>query len=221
MAMYLVSAHKKGISSYQLGRDLHIGQKAAWFLLHRVRKMFEDNKMPMLANTVEADTTYVGGKWANMTKKKRAIMQESGKDNKVAVMGMLERQGNAKLVLVGKDTFKEVIRKHVSTDAYLNTDEHTGFQGLNMELADHATVNHSRGEFKRDDIYTNSVEGFFSLFKRMIFGTYHQISEKHLQQYCNEITYRFNSRKIKDVDRFVKTFNNIQGRLTYKQLIEK
>jgi hypothetical protein len=109
----------------------------------------------------------------------------------------------------------------VSTDAYINTDEHNGYKGLNREFADHDSVNHSQGQFVKGDVHTNSVEGMFSLFSRMIFGIYHQISEKHLQQYCNEFTYRFNSRKIKDVDRFVKVFNNLNGRLTYQQLIEK
>lgn len=221
MAMYLVSAHKKGISSYQLGRDLNIGQKAAWFLLHRCREMFKDNKVSLLTNTVEVDEHYVGGKWSNMSKKKRAIMVEEGRDNKTPVMGLVERQGKAKLKVIGKNTFKEVIRQHVSTNAFINTDEHGAYAGLNKEFADHDTVNHSQGQFVKGDVYTNSVEGLFSLFSRMVFGTYHQITAKHLQAYCNELTYRFNSRKIKDVQRFVNTFQNIQGRLTYNQLINK
>jgi transposase-like protein len=221
MAMYLLSAHKKGISSYQLARDLGIRQKAGWFLLMRLRQMFKDNGMTMLSGRIEADEHYVGGKWSNMTKKKRAKLVASGKDNKVAIMGILERQGDAKLVMIGKDSLKDVIRKHVSTDAYINTDEHNGYKGLNREFADHDSVNHSQGQFVKGDVHTNSVEGMFSLFSRMIFGIYHQVSEKHLQQYCNEFTFRFNSRKIKDVDRFVKVFNNLNGRLTYNQLINK
>ncbi|MEI9944818.1 MAG: IS1595 family transposase [Chitinophagaceae bacterium] len=156
-----------------------------------------------------------------MTKKKRAIMVQEGKDNKTAVMGMVERQGKAKLTVIGKNTFKEVLRQNVSLQAYINTDEHSGYAGLNMEFADHATINHGQGEFLKDGVSTNSVEGLFGLFKRMIFGIYHQISPKHLQRYCDEMTYRYNSRKIKDVERFVNTFRNVQGRLTYKQLIEK
>lgn len=219
MAMYLVSAHKKGISSHQLARDLDIRQKAAWFLLMRCREMFKNKSI--LSNTVEADTTYVGGKWSNMPKKKRAKMVEAGKDNKTAVMGMVERGGDANLVVVGNKTFKEVLRENVEPSAFINTDEHNGFVGLTEHFADHASINHSQGEFLRDGVTTNTAEGAFSLFKRMIIGIYHQVSPKHLQFYCDEMTYRYNSRKIKDGARFIATFNHIQGRLTWKRLTQK
>jgi len=220
-AIYLITAHKKGISSLQLGRDLGIGQKAAWFVNHRIRLMLKDCADNPLSNVVEIDETYVGGKWANMSKKKRAIMIEKQQSNKVPVMGMVQRDGNAKLTVIGRNTFKEAIRQNVSTNAFIVTDEHLGYRGLNMEFADHASVNHSQQEFVRDDIHTNNVEGFFSLFKRMIFGTYHQISPKHLQRYCDEILYRFNNRKVKDVDRFMNSLSHTEGRLTYNQLTEK
>jgi transposase-like protein len=219
-ALYLVTAHKKGISSCQLARDLGIGQKAAWFVLHRLREMLKDNAPQYLDNVVEIDETYVGGKWANMSKKKRAIMAESGKDNKTPVMGMVERDGYAKLTVIGQNTFKEVVRQHISPNAFINTDTHLGYVGLNLEFADHAAVNHSQGEYLRDGVHTNSVEGFFSLFKRMVFGTYHQISPKHLQRYCDEITFRFNSRKIKDSERFMASLKQTNGRLKYKDLVK-
>lgn len=221
MAMYLVSAHKKGISSYQVARDLNIGQKAAWHLLHRCRAMFKDKKAPMLSNLVEIDETYAGGRWANMNKTKRAEMAASGKDNKTPVMGLLERGGKARLQVIGKDSFKTIIHNNVKKEAILVTDSHSGYEGLNKEYADHQAVNHSQFEFKRGIYYTNSVEGFFSIFKRMIIGTYHHLSPKHLQAYCDEVTYRFNSRKIKDGDRFIATFQHIQGKLTYNQLTGK
>jgi transposase-like protein len=221
IAIYLITAHKKGISSCQLARDLGIGQKAAWFVNHRIRLMLKDKVADPLSNVVEIDETYVGGKWANMSKKKRALMIEKQESNKVPVMGLVERNGKAKLTVIGRNTFKEVIRQNVSLNAYLNTDEHLGYHGLNMEFADHSAINHSQGEFVRDDVHTNTVEGFFSLFKRMIFGTYHQISPKHLQRYCDEISYRVNSRKIKDVDRFLNSLTHTQGRLKYHDLIKK
>jgi transposase-like protein len=221
IAMYLLSAHKKGISSHQLARDLNIRQKAAWFLAHRIREMFKQNGIAELTGTVEADETMVGGKFANMPKKRRAKLVANEQSNKTPVMGLLERSGDAKLVVIGPDSLKDVVRQQVSTNAFINTDENNAYVGLNQEFADHDTVNHSQGEFVKGDITTNSVEGMFSLFKRCIFGTWHQISAKHLQAYCNEMTYRFNSRKIKDGERFVRTFNNIQGRLTWKQLTEK
>jgi hypothetical protein len=221
VALYLITAHKKGISSCQLARDLNIGQKAAWFVNHRIRLMLKDKAADPLSNVVEIDETYVGGKWANMSKKKRAIMVENQQSNKTPVMGMVERDGRAKLTVIGKSTFKNIVQLNVSTDAYINTDEHLGYQGLNKEFADHSAINHSQGEFVRNDVHTNSVEGFFSLFKRTIFGIYHQVSPKHLQRYCDESVYRFNTRKIKDVDRFFMSLTKTQGRLKYKDLIAK
>ena len=177
MGMYLLSAHKKGISSHQLARDLGIRQKAGWFLLMRIRQMFKDNGLE-LSNTVEADEHYLGGKWSNMSKKKRAKLIASGKDNKVPIMGLLERGGDAKLVVIGKDSFKDIIRQHVSLNAFINTDEHKAYAGLNQEFADHDSVNHSQGQFVKGNTTTNSVEGFFSLFQRCIFDTYHQDQRK-------------------------------------------
>lgn len=220
-AIYLITAHKKGISSCQLARDLDIGQKAGWFMLHRIREMLRDKANDPLSNVVEIDETYIGGKWANMSKKKRAKMVESGIDNKVPVMGMVERGGNAKLTVIGKRTFKEAVRENVDINAYIMTDEHNSYQGLEPEFASHSFINHSQGEFVRDDVHTNSVEGFFSLFKRTVFGIYHQISPKHLQAYCHESVFRYNTRKVKDIERFIHSLKITNGRITYNQLIGK
>ena len=98
-AMYLITAHKKGISSLQLGRDLGITQKTAWFINHRIRHIMGEPYEQPLANVVEVDETYCGGKFANMNRGRRKKLQESGKDNKTGVMGLLERDGKAKLTL--------------------------------------------------------------------------------------------------------------------------
>lgn len=219
-ALYLITSHKKGISSLQLSRDLGIRQKAAWFVLHRIRYMLQQQGF-LLNNTVEVDECYCGGKWSNMTKSKRAKLVESGKDNKTPVMGLVERDGLAKLTVIGKRTFKEVIRQNVDTNAFINTDEHLGYAGLTQEFADHATINHSRGEYFKNDVHTNTVEGFFGLFKRCILGIYHQISPKHLQAYCDEVVYRYNTRDVKDTERFMQSLKQTEGRLTYAQLIKK
>lgn len=221
MAVYVIGAHKKGISSIQLAKDIGVTQKTAWFLLHRIRYAMGEPINEPLIERVEVDETYVGGKIPNMSKKRRQKILDSGKDNKVAVMGLVERGGNARLTVIGQRTFKEVIREHVSVNAYLNTDEHSGYKGLEMEFADHAAINHSQGEFLREDVHTNTVEGFFSLLKRTLYGIYHQVSPKHLQRYCDEVTYRYNSRKISDVERFNKMISNVEGRLKYKTLIAK
>lgn len=221
IAIYLITAHKKGISSCQLARDLGIGQKAAWFVLHRVREMLKDCAANPLSNIVELDETYVGGKGANISKKKRAIMVENGVNNKIPVMGMVERDGRAKLTLIGKNSFKDMVRKNVCKTSVIITDQHLGYQGLKDEYLIHESVNHSMNEFVRDGFHTNTIEGVFSIFKRMIFGIYHQVSPKHLQRYCDELTFRYNSRKIKDADRFMTSLTHVQGRLTYNQLTGK
>ncbi len=220
-AIYLITAHKKGISSCQLARDLGIGQKAAWFMNHRIRLMLRDKANDPLSDVVEIDETYVGGKWANMSKKKRAIMSQNNVNNKIPVMGMVQRDGKAKLTLIGANTFKQVVRKNVDKSAILITDEHNGYQGLSTEYLIHESINHSMQEFVRDGFHTNSVEGFFSLLKRQIFGIHHQVSPKHLQRYCDEMAFRFNSRKIKDTDRFVMSLQQTAGRLKWNDLIAK
>jgi len=136
-------------------------------------------------------------------------------------MGLLERDGKAKLTVIGKRSFKEVVRENVDKNAVIITDTHLSYQGLSLEYNGHQTVNHSQSQYRDGMAYTNSVEGFFSIFKRTVFGTYHQISPKHLQAYCHESSYRFNTRKITDKDRFTLTLSNVEGRLTYKNLIKR
>jgi len=221
IAMYLLTAHKKGISSHQLARDLGIGQKAAWFVLCRLREMLRSKSVELLDNIVEVDETYVGGKWDNMSKDKRAKQRESGKDNKVPVMGLIERGGNVTFTVIGKDSFKDVVRRHVDPDAQLVTDSHLGYQGLAYEFAGHNTVNHNNNQFRDGIFHTNSIEGFFSHFKRTIFGIYHQVSPKHLHRYCDESVFRYNTRKIKDTERFVHALKQTEGRLKWKDLIAK
>jgi len=221
-AMYLISAHKKGISSLQLSRDLGVTQKTAWFILHRIRHIMTDGDPEPLNNYVEIDETYVGGTFANMNRARRKKWQEKNMDNKTAIMGLLERDGKARLTVIGGNGFKDVVRSNVNSNAVLITDTHLSYQGLAFEYADHLTVNHSQMEFKNGIASTNSVEGFFANLKRSIFGIYHQVSPKHLQRYCEETAYRYNSRKISDKDRFIATMQAAEGqRLTYKKLIQK
>ena len=220
-ALYLLTAHKKGISSYQLGRDLGVTQKTAWFVLHRIRLIMGDPKPEPLDSFVEVDETYCGGKFINMNRARRKKWQDKGKDNKIAVMGMVQRDGKAKLKVIGNNTFKEVIREHVDKSAVLITDAHIGYVGLGDEYEGHESVNHKEGQYKKGIFYTNTVEGFFSGLKRGIYGIYHQVSEKHLQRYCEEFSYRYNTRKIKDNVRFTETVQQSKGRLKYADLIKK
>ena len=221
-ALYLCTGHKKGVSSHQLARDLGLTQKTAWFVEHRIRLLMGDPEPDVpLDNVVEVDETYVGGKWDRMSRARRQKHRDSGVDNKVAVMGLLERDGKAKLTVIGENSFKEVVRQNVAPSAVVMTDAHKSYIGLNEEFQAHEAVNHHLMEFRRGIAYTNSVEGFFSVFKRTIFGTYHQVSPKHLHRYCAETSYRFNTRKITDKARFEAVISHPQGRLTYKELIKK
>lgn len=220
-AIYLLTAHKKGISSYQLARDLGVTQKTGWFILHRIRLIMGEPNPEPLDCVVEVDETYCGGKFENMNRGRRKKWQQSGKDNKTPVMGLVQRNGKAKLKVIGQDTFKDVVRQHVDTSAVVVTDSHLSYVGLDQEYERHEAVNHSIQEYKRGEFYTNTVEGFFSIFKRGIYGIYHQVSAKHLHRYCDEFANRYNTRKIKDAERFQETLQQSKGRLKYHELTAK
>lgn len=224
-AMYLCTAHKKGISSLQLSRDLNITQKTAWFLLHRVREMLTIHNDEQLTGTVEVDETYVGGKKANKHKKVRAALKEGrGMVNKTPIIAMLQRDGRivtAVSTIANGETLKPFIYKHVAAGSTVYTDGFGAYNGLDKTYK-HEIVRHDANEYVREgNIHTNSIEGFWSQLKRGIIGIYHQVSPKHLHRYAHEFGYRYNTRKVTDIVRFdetVKLCNN--KRLTYAQLIK-
>jgi transposase-like protein len=225
-AMYLIASHKKGISSLQLHRDLGVTQKTAWFLLHRIREALRDKNSPLLCNVVEVDETYVGGKMKNKHKKVRKAAHESNishTDNKTCVVALLERNNKVKAHVHNQSgvTLKDVVKVHVDCSAQVFTDSLNAYKGLDKHFAEHQTVNHNEDEYVRGEVYTNSVEGFFSLLKRGIYGIYHSVSPKHLPRYCHEFEYRYNSRRMMDNKRFEITLQRVNGRLKYKDLIAK
>ena len=122
---------------------------------------------------------------------------------------------------INDDAFKDFVHKYVKPDAIVVTDAHTSYRGLDETFKGHMIVNHSLGEYKVDIYHTNTIEGFFSILKRGIYGIYHHTCAKHLDRYCSEFSYRYNSRKLKDKDRFLKVLSHTAGRLKYKQLIQK
>lgn len=220
-AIYLSTAHKKGISSYQLGRDIQVSQKTAWFMLHRIREMMRPKVASKLDNIVEADITFIGGSLSNKHYKVRKEWAEAEKDwkfNKVSTLGMIERNGELKMQVIDAATDKahQMVRDNLEYAANIVTDE--GFRGLNDDFY-HNTVNHSKNEFARLHYNTNSIEGAFSHLKRMVYGIYHQISQQHTHRYLYEFTYRYNSRKVLDKDRFISSLQKVEGRLTYKTLV--
>lgn len=233
-AIQVATAHKKGISSYQLARDLGVTQKTAWFMLHRIREMMRREAPKLLGNMVEVDETFVGGKDKNRHIDKRTASHmprgalltrgtpTKWQDRKVAVVGILERGGKvaAKVIPnVQEKTLIPIVKEHVSTDATVMTDEHVGYSKLTSHGYTHETIRHSADEYVRGLVHTNSIEGFWSLFKRGIIGIYHFTSEKHLQKYVDEFAYRYNTRKITDSERFSFTLTQCIGRLTYANLI--
>lgn len=224
-AIYLLTAHKKGISSYQLGKDIGISQKSSWFMLHRIREMMRAKSNVKLDNIVEIDETYIGGKVGNMSNAKRKAIKEAGVlPVKEMVIGMIERAGQLKLIAVpvgkSQDDLHPLVKDNVDTDAVLITDTNAGYQGLQSQYATHETVNHTQHEYVRDGFHTNTIEGAFSQFKRSIYGIYHFCTAKHLSRYCDETMFRYNLRGIKDYQRFTLSIQSVEGRLTYKKLIE-
>lgn len=220
-AIWLVTSHKKGVSSLQLSRDIDVTQKTAWFMLQRIRNCFGIENNNELTNTVEMDETYVGGKNKNRHADKK-IEHSQGRSvkDKTPVLGMVERGGklNAKVVpntncsTLTKETVKFV------KDALVYTDEWWGYRSI-KQLFQHEIVNHKSNEYVRNDVYTNTIEGFWSLLKRGIIGIYHFTSKQHLQRYVDEFVFRYNTRKQTECARFNLLLQNTEHRLTYKELI--
>ncbi|HLI10233.1 MAG TPA: IS1595 family transposase [Alphaproteobacteria bacterium] len=226
LAFHLMSASKKGISAHQLHRMLGITYKSAWFMTHRIREAMHNPQYPgpmgKGGGTVEADETFVGGKKENRSKAKRA---QAFQPRKAIVVSLVERGGEARSFHVKSTsarTLRLKLRLHISQTAHLRTDEWQGYYGLKRDFASHETVNHSAEEYVRGDAHTNTVEGFFSIFKRGVVGVYHHISEQHLSRYLSEFDFRYSNRaalKITDDMRAAKALAGIKGkRLTYRRV---
>jgi transposase-like protein len=223
MAIYLITAHKKGIASTQLARDLGVTQKTAWFMLHRLRYASQTKSFNApLKNTVEADETFVGGKERNKHKSKRTPgTQGRNTLTKSAVLALIERDGEVRVFHlndVTSRTLQTFIGKHVALGARVMTDEYRAYTGLST-FYDHQKVNHSIGKYVVSDAHTNTAEGFFSLFKRGVVGIYHYVSPKHLHRYLSEFSFRYNLRQADSDAQFFHLMQNCGGRLTYKALI--
>jgi len=223
MAIYLITSHKKGISSLQLSRDIKVTQKTAWFMLQRIRACFGiDNDNEKLTGEVEADDTYVGGKNKNrhLNKKVKNSQGRSTKD-KTAVVGLVQREGKLiakKVIDVKEGTITKIVAENVDLSAKVYTDEFRGYNAV-RRIYDHSEVKHGAKEYVNGRVHTNTIEGFWSLLKRGIVGIYHFTSEKHLQKYVDEFVFRYNSRNLGEGQRMNLLLANNEVRTTYKSLI--
>lgn len=220
-AIYFVTAHKKGISSVQLAKNLGITQKSSWFLIHRIRESLREKAPLLLTKEVQADEAYIGGQEIYKHENKKAKNAHEANANKMPVVGIIETGGRVVtkvMAWITKKSIEDFILTHVERPAVLVTDGLASYTKVGRKF-DHIIINKDAGQRKIGKFHTNGIENYWSQFSRMLHGTYHQISDKHLQRYCDEMAYRFNSRKLYDGFRFLVTFHQIEGRLTYKNLI--
>ena len=215
IAIYLMCESKKGISASQLKRTLGVAYKTAWYLCHRIREAMGNSPFegPTLLGVVEVDETLVGGKG------------QGYKGNKTWVAGAIQRNGNVRLESipnVRRKTLHDFIERTVKDEAEaIYTDELASYIGVEDTDTRHATVRHSIDEWVVGDVHTNTIEGVWSLFKRSIVGSFHKISDKHIDRYLDELEWRYSNRDNDHI--FVDTLRRIVNTspMTYEQLVRE
>jgi len=227
VAIWQVANCKNGVSSYELHRALGVTQKTAWFMLHRIRLAMQTGSFIKSGGEFEADETFIGGKSKNMSKARRAkSIPGSGVAGKEVVMGVLRRGTKEQPSQVAAEHIKNrkkgnvqaAVRAVAEPGSTIYTDALKSYDGLSADyvrqFVDHAV------EFVRDNVHTNGMENFWSLFKRALKGTYVSVEPFHLDAYVKEQTFRFNERKKNDGGRFREVLGAVSGkRVTYKELI--
>jgi hypothetical protein len=229
-AFTLLCSSKKGISAHQVHRTLKITYKSAWFLCHRIREAMRSGGLEPLGGNgkiVEADETYFGP-----TEKPRVSPQRKGRPykrgsrgprDKRAIVSLVERGGNVRsfhVPVADANTVVGIVVDNIAKESRLHTDESRLYSFIGSQFATHETVKHSAKEYARGDVNTNSVEGYFSIFKRGMKGVYQHCKEKHLHRYLSEYDFRYNHRialGFNDGDRAALAVKNAAGkRLTYR-----
>ncbi len=218
MAIHLICASKKGMSAHQLHRMLGVTYKSAWFMAHRIRyAMTQQSPKRQLNGSVEVDETYVGGKVLG-----KGIFK--ARANKIPVVSLVERQGSVRSFQVDQVNSSNIwplLKQHIDGSSRLYTDDSPLYLSAKKRFASHDVIKHNSGQYSRKEngrsIHTNTVEGFFSLLKRGIFGVYHHVGKRHLHRYLSEFDFRYNARDINDGERSVLAIKASEGkRLTYK-----
>ena len=225
LAMYLMSTNLKGVSSMKLHRDLCITQKTAWTMAQRIRQGWKDGE-GMLSGSVEVDETYMGGKYSNMHTSKKPRMSGAGIQDKTPVVAIKERKSRkirAKVTeRVSGILLQKMVTETVEEGSTVYTDQNAGYKGLAKKNYRHVTVNHGVGEYVRNQAHTNGVESFWAMLKRGYNGTYHRISEKHLERYVTEFAGRHNVREFDTIDQMAFLAKGMVGKkLPYKKLISR
>ena len=216
LATYLICESKKGISANQIHRSIKVSYKTAWYLCHRIREAMKTDTSENLKGIVEADETFVGGRYDK--RRKRAAWE------KPCVVGVIQRGGEVRAQKIpsrGARAIAGYLKESVAPEAHLMTDEYAGYTKVGKEYQMHSAVNHSALQYVAGLAHTNSIENFWSLFKRGVIGQFHHISEKHLGRYLDEFTYRFNGRD--DEQLFTNTLRNLVNAKTlpFENLTEK
>ncbi|MER9432362.1 IS1595 family transposase [Mesorhizobium sp. M0408] len=229
-AIFLIASSKKGISSNQLHRTLGVTLKTAWFISHRIREAMRDGKLGPLGGegqVVEADETYFGSRADKRTTRTsgEAFIKKgrSGPSNKRAVLGLIERGGSVRTFHVAQATkinVAELATENVARESTLYTDESRLYFDMGDHFTAHDSVKHSAGEYVRGVVHSNTIESYFSIFKRGMRGTYQHCAEKHLHRYLAEFDFRHNSRValgVNDEARAGRILDGVVGkRLTYE-----
>jgi transposase-like protein len=226
LATHLLCASKKGMSAHQLHRMLGLPYKTAWFMSHRIREGMRvlNPKTPLggKGKTVEADETFIGGKERNKHAGKRDSKKIGGAGKEIA-FALVERGGSVRsfhVPEVNAKTLRPILTAQIDATTALMTDDAGQYRHMNRDFS-HQTVNHGIGEYVRGVAHTNTIEGYFSILKRGIVGTYHHVSPQHLKRYLAEFDFRYNERlalEVTDAQRANKAVAGVVGkRVTYQQ----
>jgi transposase-like protein len=219
LATNLMCASKKGISAHQLHRMLGLPYKTAWFMARRIREAMRDGALSPLGGTgkfVEVDETYIG--------RVRGMRKSRGPSHKMKVLSLVERGGNVRSIRVesvSRPVVEAIVKANVDHESRLTTDEAPYYPRIGRHFAGHESVNHSADEWARGDAHTNTLEGFFSIFKRGMRGVYQHCGEQHLHRYLAEFDFRYNKRSALNVTEAERAIKAIKGWLANDSPIQQ